>query len=152
MAANRSQQGDESAVLPLALASCRKLCVSSRHGIQSQESRCSGELQSRRKIPVTVFEDSAEEQSSSRLESTAKQLTIYESWMSTAERNSNGINAQELIYSRSAIEEAAGWVKELLLHRREKLIEDNNRGKMNRKTKQSTSIREELSRESIAEF
>ncbi|KZV37959.1 hypothetical protein F511_05442 [Dorcoceras hygrometricum] len=31
-------------------ASSRKLCVSSRHGIQSQESRCSGELQSRRKI------------------------------------------------------------------------------------------------------
>ncbi|KZV52334.1 hypothetical protein F511_37706 [Dorcoceras hygrometricum] len=66
-------------------ASSRKLCVSSRHGIQSQESRCSGELQSRHKIPVAVFEDSAEAQSSSRLESAAKQLTIYESWMSTAE-------------------------------------------------------------------
>ncbi|KZV41197.1 anaphase-promoting complex subunit 2 [Dorcoceras hygrometricum] len=70
----------------------RKLCVSSRHGIQSQESRRSGELQSRRKIPVAVFEDSAEAQSSSIYESAAKQLTIYESWMSTAERNSNGKN------------------------------------------------------------
>ncbi|KZV42928.1 hypothetical protein F511_43969 [Dorcoceras hygrometricum] len=37
--------------------SSRKLCVSSRHGIQSQESRRSGELQSRRMIPVAVFED-----------------------------------------------------------------------------------------------
>ncbi|KZV25933.1 WUSCHEL-related homeobox 1 [Dorcoceras hygrometricum] len=70
--------------------SSRKLCISSRHGIQSQESRCNGELQYRRKIPVAVFEDSAEAQSSSRFESAAKQLTIYESWMSTAERNSNG--------------------------------------------------------------
>ncbi|KZV23015.1 hypothetical protein F511_10851 [Dorcoceras hygrometricum] len=70
----------------------RKLCVSSRHGIQLQESRCSGELQSRRKIPVAVFEDSAEAQISSRLESAAKQLTIYESWMSTTELNSNGEN------------------------------------------------------------
>ncbi|KZV25344.1 hypothetical protein F511_26262 [Dorcoceras hygrometricum] len=66
-----------------------------RHGIQSQESRSNGELQSRRKIPVAVFEDSAEAQSSSRLESAAKQLTIYESWMSTAERNSNGKNTQD---------------------------------------------------------
>ncbi|KZV35928.1 hypothetical protein F511_30592 [Dorcoceras hygrometricum] len=55
--------------------------------IQSQRSR--------RKIPVAVFEDSAEAQSSSRHESAAKQLTIYESWMSTAERNSNGKNAQD---------------------------------------------------------
>ncbi|KZV33579.1 isopentenyl transferase [Dorcoceras hygrometricum] len=38
--------------------------------IQSQRSR--------RKIPVAVFEDSAEAQSSSRLEPAAKQLTIYE--------------------------------------------------------------------------
>ncbi|KZV40401.1 hypothetical protein F511_43958 [Dorcoceras hygrometricum] len=75
--------------------SSRKLCVSSRYGIQSQESRCNVELQSRRKIPVVVFEDSAEAQSSSRLESAAKQLTIYEIWMSTAERNSNGKNAQD---------------------------------------------------------
>ncbi|KZV34305.1 hypothetical protein F511_28007 [Dorcoceras hygrometricum] len=86
--------------------SSRKLCVSNRHGIQSQESRCSGELQSRRKIPVAVFEDSAEAQSSSRLESAAKQLTIYESWMSTAELYSNGKNAQDgknqwLILSRA---------------------------------------------------
>ncbi|KZV41788.1 hypothetical protein F511_24312 [Dorcoceras hygrometricum] len=36
--------------------------------------------------------NSAEAQSSSRHESAAKQLTIYESWMSTAERNSNGEN------------------------------------------------------------
>ncbi|KZV30809.1 hypothetical protein F511_30700 [Dorcoceras hygrometricum] len=50
--------------------SSRKLhyyCISSRHGIQSQENRCNGELQSRRKIPVAVFEDSAEAQSSSRM-------------------------------------------------------------------------------------
>ncbi|KZV37009.1 hypothetical protein F511_12921 [Dorcoceras hygrometricum] len=45
------------------------------------------------RYPVVVFEDSAEAQSSSRVESAAKQLTIYESWMSTAERNSNGKNA-----------------------------------------------------------
>ncbi|KZV42887.1 hypothetical protein F511_44847 [Dorcoceras hygrometricum] len=44
------------------------------------------------RYPVAVFEDSAEAQISSRLESAAKQLTIYESWMSTAERNSNGEN------------------------------------------------------------
>ncbi|KZV32838.1 hypothetical protein F511_20939 [Dorcoceras hygrometricum] len=56
------------------------LCISSRHGIQSPESRCSGELQSRRKI------------SSRSDDSAAKQLTIYESWMSTAELNSNGEN------------------------------------------------------------
>ncbi|KZV52742.1 hypothetical protein F511_43374 [Dorcoceras hygrometricum] len=36
--------------------------------------------------------NSAEAQSSSRHESAVKQLTIYESWMSNAERNSNGEN------------------------------------------------------------
>ncbi|KZV13819.1 hypothetical protein F511_44996 [Dorcoceras hygrometricum] len=36
--------------------------------------------------------NSAEAQSSSRHELAAKQLTIYESWMSTVERNSNGEN------------------------------------------------------------
>ncbi|KZV48276.1 ABC transporter B family member 25 [Dorcoceras hygrometricum] len=60
--------------------------------IQSQRSR--------RKIPVAVFEDSAEAQSSSRFESAAKQLTIYESWMSTAEqfkwqKRQDAINAQD---------------------------------------------------------
>ncbi|KZV56118.1 putative inactive serine/threonine-protein kinase lvsG [Dorcoceras hygrometricum] len=37
-------------------ASSRKLCVSSRHGIQSQERRCSGELQSSRKDPDATIE------------------------------------------------------------------------------------------------
>ncbi|KZV49434.1 hypothetical protein F511_30103 [Dorcoceras hygrometricum] len=36
-----------------------------------------------------------EELTTSRLESAAKQLTIYESWKSTAERNLNGKNAQD---------------------------------------------------------
>ncbi|KZV25433.1 hypothetical protein F511_18945 [Dorcoceras hygrometricum] len=40
----------------------------------------------------TQRKNSAEAQSSSRHESAAKQLTIYESWMSTAELNSNGKN------------------------------------------------------------
>ncbi|KZV46762.1 hypothetical protein F511_34236 [Dorcoceras hygrometricum] len=41
------------------------------------------------------LKNSAEAQSSSRHESAAKQLMIYESWMSTAERNSNGKYAQD---------------------------------------------------------
>ncbi|KZV16660.1 hypothetical protein F511_42968 [Dorcoceras hygrometricum] len=40
-------------------------------------------------------DNSAEAQSSSRHGSASKQLTIYESWMSTAELNSNGKNAQD---------------------------------------------------------
>ncbi|KZV51370.1 starch synthase 3, chloroplastic/amyloplastic [Dorcoceras hygrometricum] len=43
-------------------------------------------------LHIQSTKNSAKAQSSSRLESGAKQLTIYESWMSTAERNSNGEN------------------------------------------------------------
>ncbi|KZV42659.1 hypothetical protein F511_29529 [Dorcoceras hygrometricum] len=44
---------------------------------------------------LTQRKNSAQAQSSSRHESAAKQLTIYESWMSNAELNSNGKNAQD---------------------------------------------------------
>ncbi|KZV18004.1 Glycerol-3-phosphate acyltransferase 6 [Dorcoceras hygrometricum] len=56
-----------------------------------KKSRSSEALQPGAKIQ-TQRKNSAEAQSSSRHESAAKQLTIYESWMSTAELNSNGKN------------------------------------------------------------
>ncbi|KZV49175.1 RNA-binding protein FUS-like [Dorcoceras hygrometricum] len=62
--------------------------------------------------------------------------------------------AKGLYTSRSAIEDKAGET----VGRCEAVAENTliaqctSRGKMNRKTKQSTAIREELSRESIAEF
>ncbi|KZV22874.1 hypothetical protein F511_18508 [Dorcoceras hygrometricum] len=43
-------------------------------------------------LHIHSTKNSAEAQSSSRHESAAKQFTIYESWMSTAELNSNGEN------------------------------------------------------------
>ncbi|KZV20479.1 hypothetical protein F511_14461 [Dorcoceras hygrometricum] len=82
--------------------SSRKLhcyCISSRHGIQTQEKQ-NIQLQddeSSRKIisrsaKIQSTKNSAEAQSSSKNESAAKQLTIYKSWTSTAELNSNGEN------------------------------------------------------------
>ncbi|KZV51000.1 hypothetical protein F511_44538 [Dorcoceras hygrometricum] len=67
--------------------SSRKLhcyCISSRHGIQTQEKQNRKMISRSAKIK-TQRKNSAEAQSSSRHESAAKQLTIYESWMSTAE-------------------------------------------------------------------
>ncbi|KZV30633.1 ethylene-responsive transcription factor 1B-like [Dorcoceras hygrometricum] len=133
----------------------------------------------------TQRKNSAEAQSSSRHESAAKQLTIYESWMTTAEfkfkwrkrqeackrkghkyyslsvlyrtllngKNfvSNGINLNRgYIFEKSAIEDVVGHCEAVTAN---KLIAQcTSRGKMNRKTKQSTAIIEDLSRESIAEF
>ncbi|KZV26637.1 hypothetical protein F511_15745 [Dorcoceras hygrometricum] len=79
------------------------LRTSSRHGIQSQESRCSGELQSRSAKIQTQRKNSAEAQSSSRHGSAAKQLTIYESWMSIAELNSNGKNDKKSAKKRTQV-------------------------------------------------
>ncbi|KZV29981.1 hypothetical protein F511_41124 [Dorcoceras hygrometricum] len=69
-------------------------CISSRHGIpdarkEEVAKRCN-QAQS-----IQSTKNSAEAQSSSRHESAAKQLMIYESWMSTAELNSNGENDKE---------------------------------------------------------
>ncbi|KZV16847.1 hypothetical protein F511_39078 [Dorcoceras hygrometricum] len=57
---------------------------------QSQAEASSRKMISRSAKIKTQRKISAEAQSSSRHVSAAKQLTIYESWMSTAERNSNG--------------------------------------------------------------
>ncbi|KZT76098.1 hypothetical protein F511_46877 [Dorcoceras hygrometricum] len=69
-------------------------CISSRHGIpdarKAEVAKRCNQAQS-----IQSKKNSAEAQSSSRHESAAKQLTIYESWMSTAELNSNGENDKE---------------------------------------------------------
>ncbi|KZV44605.1 hypothetical protein F511_42144 [Dorcoceras hygrometricum] len=100
--------------------------------------------------PVST-KNSAEAQSSSRHESAAKQLTTYESLMSTAELNSNGENDKKpakekdtsFIYFESSIEEydcAYMLVAVRLSQKISKLHSAPAEGKMNRKTKQSTAI------------
>ncbi|KZV42314.1 hypothetical protein F511_43322 [Dorcoceras hygrometricum] len=59
-------------------------CISSRHGIpDARKAEVAKRCNQAQSIQST--KNSAEAQSSSRHESAAKQLTIYESWMSTAE-------------------------------------------------------------------
>ncbi|KZV41519.1 ABC transporter, subfamily B, ATP-binding & transmembrane domain isoform 1 [Dorcoceras hygrometricum] len=158
---------------------------SSQLGIQSQESRCSGELHPDARFQSQYSKISAEDEFSRSDLSAAKQLTIYESWMSTAELNSNGENDKKpakekdastislsvlyrthlngknfvsngIISNRAYILQEAPLKIDCWLERTRALLlkliaQCTNRGKMKRKTKQSTAIREKLSRESIAE-
>ncbi|KZV41518.1 hypothetical protein F511_34878 [Dorcoceras hygrometricum] len=80
-----------------------KTIGSSRLGIQSQESRCSGELHPDARFQSQYSKISAEYEFSRSDLSATKQLTIYESWMSTAELNSNGENDKKPAKKRTQV-------------------------------------------------
>ncbi|KZV42313.1 auxin efflux carrier component 3-like [Dorcoceras hygrometricum] len=111
-----SQSADEKKIP--AASYCSRSCLKNDENQQTMEQRLDNQLQTYRynqldiqtqaifiqsratgdpvegysALHIQSPKNSAEAQSSSRHESAAKQLTIYESWMSTAERNSNGEN------------------------------------------------------------
>ncbi|KZV52291.1 protein SUPPRESSOR OF npr1-1, CONSTITUTIVE 1-like [Dorcoceras hygrometricum] len=97
------EQSQEPAAVASYSGSSRELqcyCISSRLGTQTQEkkkqAKCRDSTSHELQYPVAGNPGAKNRRSSKaqqlKNESAAKQLTIYESWMSTAELNSNGEN------------------------------------------------------------
>ncbi|KZV55816.1 hypothetical protein F511_20619 [Dorcoceras hygrometricum] len=91
--------------------------------------------------------------------STVPLSVLYRTLLNGNNFVSNGINSNRGLYMREAplkkvdelIDETGGWCRCEAVVENKLIAQYTNRGKMKKKTKQSTAIREELSRESIAE-